>query len=350
MNGVPFPGRTPFLRALTLAGSLVVGACASEPSAQRPVPTTGPTESPSPSAAPPLEPAASPQGGTPPPATLVAFQPSGGEPIGQLVVVDTATGSVVRILLDDVSHDEGGIWSPDLSPDGRTLYYAMSTSACTDDVRSLQLDVGVEEVIATEDARRPAVSPDGRLLAYVEGDFCFPEEQFVVVRDLAAGFKTRWRFRSSGSSGAGSEQISLRQLAWLPDSRILAYSIGNEEASSIYLLDTEGEQGIELGMGRRLGPRDSSLELVGFHAEGLAAVRRCFVPPEPGCPPGPEIVALDPETGKIVGTLLRPAPEAFDHDLDPSGRHLLYTEGRTLYRWSGGEPVKIGEGYSAPEW
>ncbi len=223
----------------------------------------------------------------------------------------------------------------------------MGTSACTDDLRRLRLRAGEDEVLATGHARGPALSPDGRFLAYLNGDLCAGEVQYVVVRDLrAGGAETRWRFRLRTEA----EPVSVRRLLWLPDSRTLAYEIGHEEGSSIYLLDTQGDEGIELGEGRRLGSQDSSLEMIGFHAEGLAAVRRCFIPPEPGCPAGPEIVALDPGTGEIVATLLRPAPEASAYDLDPSGRHLLYITEDGLYRWSGGAPVKIGNGYFAATW
>jgi hypothetical protein len=329
------------IREAVLAQRRVEPAQSPSPTATlSPEPTTDSTVTP--------EPAASPRAGAPP-ATFVAFQPlKGGDPLGRLVVVDTATGKVLRVLLDDVDHSEGGIWAPDLAPNGRTLYYTKGTSACTDDVRRLQLDGGEEEVLATRDARRPAVSPDGRLLAYLRGDPCVGEDQYVVVRDLAGGQETRWRYRLDRSSEA--EPVSVRRLVWLSGSRTLAYELGNAEASSIYLLDREGDQGIELGEDRRLGPQDSSLELIGLHAEGVAAVRRCLIPAEPGCPPGSEIVALDPDTGEIVGTLLRPAPEAFAFDLDPSGRHLLYIGEDGLYRWSGGEPVKIRDGYSAATW
>lgn len=341
-------GRSLPVQSAALALILLAGACAEQapqPSAQRTEPTAGPTVTSTPLPTP--EPVASPEAGTPP-AIFVGFQPVGqGEPLGRLVLVDAATGDVARVLLDDVDYSEGGIWSPDLAPDGRTLYYAMGTSACTDDVRRLPLDDGDEEVLATGQARGPAVSPDGRLLAYVYEDFCGGKTQYVVVRELASGHETRWRFRL-GTSGA--EGVSLRRLVWLPDSQTLAYEVGHEEASWIYLLDTHGDEGIELGEGPHLGPQDSSLELVGFHAEGLAVVRGCFIPPEPGCPPEPEIVALDPETGEVVATLLRPAPEAFSYDLDPSGRHLLYITEEGLFRWSGGEPVRIGGRYFAATW
>lgn len=333
------------MQSAALALIILAGACAEqapEPSAQGTEPTAGPTVT-----ATPLEPVASPEARTPPD-IFVGFQPVGqGEPLGRLVLVDAATGDVARVLLDDVDYSEGGIWSPDLAPDGRTLYYAMGTSACTDDVRRLRLDDGDEEVLATGRARGPALSPDGRLLAYLSGDFCVGKTQYLVVRELDSGHETRWRYRLGNS---GAEGDGLRQLVWLPDSRTLAYEVGHEEASWIHLLDTDADEGIELGEGPRLGPQDSSLELVGFHAEGLAAVRRCLIPPEPGCPPEPEIVALDPETGEVVATLLRPAPEAFSYDLDPSGRHLLYITEEGLFRWSGGEPVRIGSRYFAATW
>jgi hypothetical protein len=344
-SGLMTKGRRLPVQSAALALIVLAGACAEqapEPSAQRTEPTAEPTVTLT-----PLEPVASPKAGTPP-GIFVGFQPVGqGEPLGRLVLVEAATGDVARVLLDDVDYSEGGIWSPDLAPDWRTLYYSMGTSACTDDVRRLPLDDGDEEVLAAGRARGPALSPDGRLLAYLYGDFCVGKTQYVVVRELASGHETRWRFRL-GTSGA--EGVSLRRLVWLPDSRTLAYEVGHDEASWIHLLDTDGDEGIELGEGPRLGPQDSSLELVGFHAEGLAVVRRCLIPSEPECPSEPEIVALDPETGEVIGTLLRPAPEAFSYDLDPSGRHLLYITEEGLFRWSGGESVRIGGRYFAATW
>jgi hypothetical protein len=72
-------------------------------------------------------------------------------------------------------------------------------------------------------------------------------------------------------------------------------------------------RGYRARRGTPSGAQDSGLELVGFHAEGLAAVRRWFIPPDPGCPPGPEIV---------------------------------YVTEEGLFRWSGGEPLRIGAGTS----
>jgi hypothetical protein len=334
------------VQSAALALIVLAAACAEqspEPSARRTHPTAWSTAT----ALPTRKPVASPEAGTPP-VIFVGFQPSGqGEPIGRLVLADAATGDVARVLLDDVDYSEGGIWSPDLAPDGRTLYYAMGTSACTDDVRRLTLADGGEEVVAAGRASGPSLSPDGRLLAYLYGDLCVGKTQYVVVRDLASGGESRWRFRPRIS---GAKGVSLRRLVWLPGSHTLAYEVGHDEASWIQLLDTKADEDVELSEGPGLGPQDSSLELVGFHAEGLAVVRECLIPPEPGCPPEPEIVALDPETGEVVATLLRPAPEAFSYDLDSSGRHLLYITEEGLFRWSGGEPVRIGSGYFAASW
>jgi hypothetical protein len=336
------------LRETVLSEERVVPADSPSPTATpSPEPSTEPTESPDPTDTP--GPTASPPAEAPP-ATIVAFQPlEGGDPIGRLVLIDTAGGEVVQVLLAHVDTSEGGIFAPELSPDGRTLYYAMGTSACTEDVVRLPLDGGGEEVLATGGARGPALSPDGRLLAYLywDPDPCIGKDQYIVVQDMGTGEETQWRFHPGSS---GTERVTVRRIAWLSDSRTLVYELGDEETSSIYLLATERDQGVELGKEHRLGPQDSSLELIGLHAEGVAAVRQCLIKTDPGCPPGPEIVALDPDTGEIIATLLRPAPTAFAYDLDPSGRHLLYIGEDGLYRWSGGEAVKVGDGYSAAAW
>jgi hypothetical protein len=85
------------------------------------------------------------------------------------------------------------------------------------------------------------------------------------VRELASGHETRWRF-PLGTTGA--EGVSVRRLVWLPDSHTLAYEVGDEEASWIHLLDTDGDEGMQLGAGPRLGPRTAAWSSLGSTPKG----------------------------------------------------------------------------------
>jgi Tol biopolymer transport system component len=64
----------------------------------------------------------------------------------------------------DASEGLGGLA---LSPDGTALYYAQGRSACQSDLVRVPVSGGPAEVVAGGDV--PALSPDGRSLAYVEG-------------------------------------------------------------------------------------------------------------------------------------------------------------------------------------
>ncbi|HXF56264.1 MAG TPA: hypothetical protein VNO34_01545 [Actinomycetota bacterium] len=306
-----------------------------------------PTGTPSPTPEAVVTSTASPAAGSHP-ATLVAFAPvEGGDPRGRLILADAATGRVLAILLDDQDTSEGGIFDLALAPDGRTLYYARGTTACTSDLERLSLEGGRREVLASGFASGPAPSADGRFLAYLEWDSCGGRDQSLVVRDVSTGEEVRWTLRVPEPQEA--DPPAIRRVAWLPDSRRLACEVGDGEVSSIFLLDTQLDRGAELGAGPRLGPRDSSLELIGPHPEGLAVLRTCLGPVGPDCLAQPEIVALDPETGRVRAILLRPAPRA-RYALDASGRHFLYAIDGVLYRWSGGFPVKVAEGYFTATW
>jgi Tol biopolymer transport system component len=73
----------------------------------------------------------------------------------------------------------------------------------------------------------PAISPDGRMLAYVAWtDKIYPPNtpardmppipEAIVVRNLAAGTVRRWAFTS--------DVPAITSLSWSPDSRFLSYT------------------------------------------------------------------------------------------------------------------------------
>jgi hypothetical protein len=49
--------------------------------------------------------------------------------------------------------------------------------------------------------------------------------------------------------------------------------------------------------------------------------------------------------------LVVPAAKPISLDADASGRHLLWVdENHDLWKWSGGDPVKVGSGFTAAAW
>ena len=65
---------------------------------------------------------------------------------------------------------------------------------------------------------------------------------------------------------------------------------------------------------------------------------------------GTSISSYNPSTGETV-KLVTPAAEPRSLDADDSGRHLLWVDtNHDLWKWSGGDPVKIGSGFNSAAW
>jgi hypothetical protein len=281
------------------------------------------------------------------PPTFIAIGPPSdpdSDPIGTLVLVDTATGQPIRRIISSVDLSEGGISSFSLSPypqGGSVLYYGQSTSACTDEVRSVPVEGGVSKVVV-DDGRLPVVTRDGRLIAYVRGGLlgCGSEDQSLVVRDLASGAESSWALGIPVGQGFSG----LCELSWFPDARRITFGLCSEDGGDVFVLDTEGEQGIELKDARRMGASGKAYELIGYksHEPGIAAIED-----------GEALVLLDPDTGAVTATLLDPAPtEIASAMFDATGTYLVYTTfDLRVFGWGGtGDPVEIARGYSQAVW
>ena len=167
----------------------------------------------------------------PPPTPIVAATVD-----GRLVVLDPGTGAEVRQLADLGDPRGGGAEGPgpnhvtqvSVTPDGSTAYF----DSCCEPAAGLILAVptdGSREPEALAPGLGPAVSPDGRLLAYTAINA-------VVVRDLATGNEQTftdpaydespvfgdvtwsrdgtklyypWERQASGGTGAGSALVEL---------------------------------------------------------------------------------------------------------------------------------------------
>ena len=132
------------------------------------------------------------------------------------------SGQPVR-LLDFGTNDLG----PDsLSADGRLLVYSRSPTASNGDIWIVTLDLtdadrpkaGTPEPFFHSPANetRPALSPDGRWLAYVSNESGFNEIYVRSVGGTATGAAGKWKV----SNGGGNEPV------WSPASRQLFFMSG----------------------------------------------------------------------------------------------------------------------------
>ncbi len=174
--------------------------------------------------------------------------------------VDTQTGehTTVRLLLPNES-----LKQPVLSPDGRTLYFVHGLiggqGSAKEAIHALDLETGQERVVCQPRASWPmglSVSPDGRLVAFYEGD---EEGYYLTVAPVATG-QARRIFRSTQK---------IRTLAWTPDARHLLFGMEQPAAGAseramteLWLVPVEG------GSPRKMDLSMDSLVDLRMHPDG----------------------------------------------------------------------------------
>jgi hypothetical protein len=276
---------------------------------------------------------------------------------GALVVLDPLSGEARRILV------RGGVagGAVAVSPDGRTVYFA-ARHGCLGEIESVPVTGGRSRMITP--GVRPAVSPDGKKLAFVRqpgtgaAGACRnpPADDQVVVRDLAGGGET---VLPSAAQPVLRYPVSL--LSWSPDSRRLLVSAGPAQ-------DNEGWQLVGLD------PATARYYLAGSASGGSAV-------PLPGLagsyyregvymPDGNLFVNQVCCTGvpaRVTSSLLlevspsgqfvRQVGIGFkdrDHtslNADPSGHWLLYLSGPDLFlSLAGAAPFKLTSALTAAAW
>src|SRR5581483_3611841 len=248
-----------------------------------------------------------------------------------------------------------------VSPDGRSVYFA-ARRGCLGEIESVPVAGGRPRMVTP--GVRPAVSPDGRKLAFVRqpgagaAGACPgpPADDQLVVRDLATGAET-----VLPSAAHPAQRYPVSQLSWSPDSRRLLVSAGPAQ-------DNEGWQLVVLD------PATARSYLAGASSGGSAV-------PLPGLagsyyragvymPDGDLFVNQLCCTGipaRVTSSLLlevgpsgqfiRQVGIGFkdrDHtslDADPSGQWLLYLSGPDLFlSLDGAAPFKLTGGLTAAAW
>lgn len=182
---------------------------------------------------------------------VAVFEEPGVETVGLSLDVVDAGGRRVRTLAA-ADGFEGGFLDVALTPDRRTVLYAVSTSACTSEVRAVSSDGATDVAIdpgQLATATRLAPHPDGQRLALATDDDCDGRSE-IVVR-AGDGTERRW-------ADAGSDDLSgmVRSIAWVDDTT-LALSIQYEDGVATQLHDLADDH-LRVGDGPNVSALDGA--------------------------------------------------------------------------------------------
>ena len=288
------------------------------------------------------------------PAELVALR---GE---RVVVLDARTGAQRRVLATHRSGRAGPavtLQGLALTPDGRDVYYATVTDG----------DRGTVHRVATDGRRparvvgagiSPAISPDGRYLAYAAPGPSEPGGpdrccNTIAVVTLDPGTLRIWGFPASDLAGrVWVTQASFTQLAWAPDSRRLAFTV-SYEGETVAVLDTIAHRDLAETVEVVVpdGGGNSRHPAWQTSSGRLAIVNKafdcCFEDDYRG---GPRTLLVDVDERRSED-LLAPGTAPTWLDFDTTGDHLLFIDDGVLYRRSHAEvPVKVVSGIAAADW
>ncbi|MGH9036096.1 MAG: YncE family protein [Acidimicrobiia bacterium] len=290
--------------------------------------------------------------GTPP--AILALSPD----TGVVALLNSATGVPVRVLATHPLARGLVLQGAALTPDGRNAYYSLvggcgegSVYRVRTDRRSTPHRIG--------SGISPAVSPDGHWLAFAAPGRLRPDgtpgcHNVVVVHDLRSGEEVRRiRFPDDEEHRSGFfADAAFTRLSWAPDSRRLAVT-HSYEGDSVSVLDTVAARDLtETAEVVVPGGGGDSRHPAWQAATGRLAVVNsafscCYDDDYTG---PPRTLAMDVENRTAVDLL----PEGMVPtwlDFDPTGEHLLYADGGSLYRRSrGGEPALVAPGFTIADW
>jgi len=270
----------------------------------------------------------------------------------RIEVLSARTGRVIRTLATNVAEIRG---LPDLTASASGTLFFDDVAGTHERILSVPLAGGPETAVA-QHASEPAVSPDGRLLAYVANTDGSSAPEAIVVRDLVTGAERRWAFPWQG--------LDIAALSWSPNDRSLSFTEDSPAAGVFWVgapswvLDTSLPGG-SLASARPI-PLHGRLSWAGYLTArtGVAVLE------------GPNRTALflvDVATGRVIRPLTS-LPEELNAgnanigpaetvQVDPTGRYLLISAaGPTghgeVYRWTLGmrHPARIVSGVVKAIW
>ena len=261
----------------------------------------------------------------------------------RLVVLDAATGEVQRVLYErDPWFDSDTLNGIAVGSDGTVWFSDGGSEAVPPSLYRVSADRGAPEVVAAGAA--PAISPDGRRLAYTVYD---GDDPVIEILDLATGETHRIQ-------GANPEPQPgyVTALSWSPDGTHLAFELGVSLLGiGVVAADAESLDGVQL-MG--VAPEGTILwRDPQWTAQGLAVDHRCCMVPGTGEFDNRtvEVLIVDPDTGSRLSS--RPVPPIVDFAFDASGQHLAYVVLGTdelVIELAGQEARSLGTDYQMVAW
>jgi hypothetical protein len=304
---------------------------------------------------------------TPAPSPITPARPSGIVGVtsaGALQVLNPATGTSIRTLVP------GGVLPEEItvSPNG-TVYYA-TTHGCGTEIYAVPVTGGRSTPVAA--GALPAVSPDGKSLAFVQEPYasggqpafwrCNSSQPVnsvnLVIRNLATGAQDTFIPPVNGSSAL---VYPIAHLSWSPDGTRIALSFGEVQDNNgwnLVIFDPSTARS-DILMNRI--PRTGQVPVRGgnrgfYYREGvylpngdLLVNRVCCT----GVPVRTTSSLIDEVS--TSGTLVKRVAIGFTNrvhsSLDAFGRWALYLSGKDLFVSKNGQPPSLlTSGLMAAAW
>ena len=279
----------------------------------------------------------------------------------RIEVLSSGTGRVIRTLATDVALYRG---LPTLAVSAAGVVFFDDARRGSEWVRSVRLAGGPVTTIAA--GTSPAISPDGRLLAFVTGTGqacsrpCPAKPESIAVRDLAAGTQKTWAFTST--------LPDISSLSWSPGGRYLAFAGTTETKNGTVLVRTaqvlDTRAGGTLDQARPI-PLGWAVAWAGYLTANTGVA--VTVGPDGVIPTAPGLVEVAVRNGRIIRRLISLPPHGLGTDnaldgaehtiaADRAGRFILISGAGTgtgeIFRWTARmpRPVRITSGALVAVW
>jgi hypothetical protein len=275
----------------------------------------------------------------------------------KIEVLSSRTGRLLRTLATNVALNQG---IPTLAVSPAGVLYFDDARGTREFVLSVPLAGGPVTTIA--DGRDPAISPDGRMLAYVTYTHRWAAKQpeAIVVRDLPAGTQRTWAVTSFPHD--------ITNQSWTPDGRFLAFAgiteIKNATVTvrTAQVLDTRS--GGTLDGARRI-PLGQRVAWAGFLSPQAGA--GVMLDPHGAIQTGGGLVEVGVSSGRVLRRLTSLPPHGLATGNAVDGTEGAITVSRTgrylliagmgnghgeIFRWTFGmlHPVRVTSGALIAEW
>jgi len=294
--------------------------------------------------------------------TLPAGTPSGilglAPDTGVVALLHPGTGAPVRVLATHPPTGGQVLQGAALTPDRGHAFYALVGGCGEGSIYRVRTDRrSTPSRIAS--GISPAVSPDGHWLAFAAPGRQRPDDtagchNVVVIHDLRSGEEARRiRFPDDEAHRSGFfADAAFTRLAWAPDSRRLAIT-HSYEGDSVAVLDTVAARDLTETIEVVVpgGGGDSRHPAWQAGTGRLAVVNSAFSCCYDDAYTGPPRTLLMDVENRTALDLLPAGMNPTWLDFDPTGEHLLYADGGSLYRRSrGGEPAFVAPGFTIADW